>query len=77
MRVRAGAAVLVERSVFERNLGPTGGAITLETNSSIIVQVHLAVLLLPYAFVHSFCSALIQSAIACDRCCAFDVFETI
>lgn len=47
MRVRAGSAVLVERSVFERNLGPTGGAITLETNSTIIIQVYLTLPLLP------------------------------
>ena len=39
MKVMAGAAVLIERSVFDRNLGPTGGAITLDTNSSIIIQV--------------------------------------
>ena len=39
MKVTAGAAVLIERSVFDRNLGPTGGAITLDTNSTIIIQV--------------------------------------
>ena len=41
MKVTAGAAVLVERSVFDRNFGPTGGAVTLDTNSSIIIQVPL------------------------------------
>ena len=39
MKVTAGAAVLIERSVFDRNLGPIGGAVTLDTNSTAIIQV--------------------------------------
>lgn len=42
IRVTAGASVLVENSVFDSNLGPTGGAITLDGGSSIIIQVALA-----------------------------------
>lgn len=34
--------MLVEQSVFDSNLGPTGGAITLDGASSIIIQVAFA-----------------------------------
>lgn len=48
IRVTGGAAVLVEDSAFDGNLGPTGGAITLDGASSIIIQVPIASDTLPY-----------------------------
>ena len=54
MKVTAGAAVLIERCVFDRNLGPIGGAVTLDTNSTAIIQVSLVLPSLPiFLFLNS------------------------